>query len=222
MGSHLDSTEYTIDPGSPQGYATTAISSLSLETKCHQDSLCYLPQQPNLKTQRLSLRRRLHKRITAIRVQNLLVEKDTTGPSQQQHRRSHIRILSRPARRIGHAALNNTLIILPRLPRRHLGREHTRRNNINPNLRLNKRRRQHLGQMRRRGLGARIRKLPARAPLHRAADGRHVDDLRAVPGRRVVALCEQRQERHGHVEDAADVGLERLGPRLGRRLEEVR
>jgi hypothetical protein len=103
----------------------------------------------------------------------------------------------------------------------YLAGEHARRNGVDANLGAHKRRRKHPAQMRRRRLGARIRKLATAATLHVSRDTAHVDDRARVAGRDVLALGQQRQEGHAHPEDAADIGLESVSPVLLFRFEEV-
>jgi len=98
----------------------------------------------------------------------------------------------------------------------------SRRNDINPNLRILERRRQHPAHMRKRRLTRRIRKLPITAPLHRPRNRARVDDTAGVSILGIaLALGQQWQEGHGHEEATDDVGLVGVEPGGDVGLEEV-
>jgi hypothetical protein len=99
--------------------------------------------------------------------------------------------------------------------------EDTRRYGVHSDFRADESSRQHPAEMRGRRLGAGVRELAAGGALHVAGDTADVDDLGGVTRGNTAALGQQWQEGHGHVEDAADVGLHGSSPVLGLRLEEV-
>lgn len=99
--------------------------------------------------------------------------------------------------------------------------EDTGGNGVNADLSTGKCSRQHTAQMSSRRLRTGVRKLAVAATLHVPGDTADIDDRRSVTGRNVLALGQQRQEGHAHPKDAADIGLEGVGPALRRRLQEV-
>jgi hypothetical protein len=60
---------------------------------------------------RLSPRCRLRQGASAVRVQDLLVVKDTTWASQHEYGRSHVGVGARTARRVAHARLDTALVV---------------------------------------------------------------------------------------------------------------
>jgi hypothetical protein len=60
----------------------------------------------------LSPRRRLRKRVTAVRVQDLLVVEDTSWTSQHKNGSSHVGVLAGAAGGVGHLTVVDTLVVL--------------------------------------------------------------------------------------------------------------
>jgi len=98
----------------------------------------------------------------------------------------------------------------------------SRRDDIDPNLCILERRRQHPAHMRKRSLTRRIRKLSIARPLHGARNRARIYDTAGISILRILLpFCQQWQECHGHEEAANDVGLVGVEPGLHVRLEEV-
>lgn len=76
----------------------------------------------------------LTERLTAIRIKDLGVQEQTTGACEEEDTRSHIRIMTRTARRIGHGHVKLGLLVVSRRTGRHLAGEDARCDAVDADL----------------------------------------------------------------------------------------